>query len=54
MKPHVLLIFLVLIVASPLQAEPPTVHCPEEPPTVRRLELKERWRIDAEDPDATK
>lgn len=29
----------------------PHVHCPAEPPSVRRLQLREQWRIDTEDPD---
>lgn len=33
-------------------AEPVQIHCPSEPPVVRRLQLQERWRIDSEDPDA--
>lgn len=52
MKTLFLMICLIMTTACPLLADPPTIHCPTEPPTVRRLELQERWRIDPEDSDA--
>jgi len=52
MKHFFLMIYFVLATATQATAEIPTVHCPTEPPSVRRLQLQEQWRIDAEDPDA--
>jgi hypothetical protein len=52
MKNRVQLICLLLTLAIPATAEIPTIHCPAEPPVVRRLQLQEQWRIDAEDPEA--
>lgn len=43
---------LVWSLAVPALAEPPVLQCPTEPPSVRRLELVERWRIDPNDSDA--
>lgn len=51
MKRYALPIILVLAIAAPVAAEISTVLCPIEPPLVRRLQLQERWRIDAEDPE---
>lgn len=47
-----LLSFLVIAIARQATAEIPTIHCPAEPPRVRQFQIQERWRIDAEDPDA--
>jgi hypothetical protein len=52
MKIIIPLIFCVFSLATAVLAEIPVIHCPAEPPLVRRLEIQERWRIDAEDPDA--
>ena len=47
------LMCLLLAPAFSLAAAPPPVtRCPVDPPQVRRLQLREQWRIDAEDPDA--
>ncbi|MBC8426574.1 hypothetical protein H8E07_20860, partial [bacterium] len=45
-------ILFILVLAAAAVAEIPTIHCPADPPRVRRLQLQERWRIDAEDPEA--
>lgn len=49
MRLHTIVFILVLSAAA--AAEIPTLHCPADPPRVRRLELQERWRIDTEDPE---
>ncbi len=46
-----LLTGLILAALTATAAEVPTITCPAEPPLVRRLELHERWRLDADDPD---
>lgn len=43
---------LVLFIATSVPAEVPVLECPADPPTVRRLQLQELWRIDPDDPDA--
>ena len=43
---------VLLLCAAIAAAAPVVVTCPEEPPVVRRLELRERWRVDPADPDA--
>jgi hypothetical protein len=45
-------ICLIALLAIPVMAEPPTIHCPAEPPTITRLQLQERWRIEPDAPDA--
>jgi hypothetical protein len=52
MKHYALLMCLILLTATLVAAEPSTTHCPTEPPQVRRFQLQEQWRIDADDPDA--
>lgn len=52
MKYFAPIFYLALMTTATVTAETPTVHCPTEPPVVRRLQLEERWRIDSEDPDA--
>ena len=43
---------VLLLCAAIAAAAPVNIVCPEEPPVVRRLELRERWRVDPDDPDA--
>ena len=52
MKYRALLICLALAAATPSFPETPTIHCPADPPRVRRLQLQERWRIDADDAES--
>ena len=52
MKQFVLPFLFFIAFATTAVAETPTVHCPTEPPNVRRLQLQERWRIDADDSDS--
>lgn len=48
-----LALLVLMSLASPSAGAPPeVVNCPAEAPVVRRLHLKERWRVDADDPDA--
>ncbi len=46
------LIGLLLPGLNASAADIPVVHCPSEPPTIRTLELVERWRLDGDDEDA--
>ena len=52
MRHLTILVCLMLAAIRPSTAEPVTIHCPTEPPVVRRLDLQETWRIDPDDPDA--
>jgi len=52
MKYYALVISYFSLVLAAVAAEIPTIRCPAEPPHVRRLQLQERWRIDAKDPEA--
>lgn len=47
-----LITIFILTAAIQVTAETQTIHCPKEPPTVRRLQLNEQWRIDSDDEDA--
>ncbi len=49
---RILILFFTLLATNSAVAEISTINCPTAPPYVRRLELHERWRIDAEDPDS--
>ena len=46
------IVLTATILVSPARAAAPTIHCPADPPVVRRLELREQWRIDPRDPEA--
>jgi|GEM_PF-5838083 len=52
MKLQALFGFLALSWVLTALAAPPEIHCPAEPPKVTRLQLQERWRIEADDSDA--
>ena len=42
----------LILLATTAAGEPPTIHCPASPPTVLRLALQERWRVDATSDEA--
>lgn len=50
MKYCVLMFSIFSMVVAEAGTDIPVVRCPAEPPQVRRLQLREQWRIDAEDP----
>ncbi|MEZ4388289.1 MAG: hypothetical protein R3D98_12080 [Candidatus Krumholzibacteriia bacterium] len=52
MQRFILTMIPTVAAAALAVAEPVTIACPAEPPVVRRLDLRERWRIDPDDPDA--
>ncbi len=43
---------VLVLTTTSVKAEIQKIQCPAEPPTVRRLQLQERWRIEADDPSA--
>jgi 6-bladed beta-propeller len=52
MKQSFLLICFAMTFITPAAAEVVKIHCPTDPPSVRRVQLQERWRIDSEDPES--
>ncbi len=52
MKHTLILITALTAIAGTTRSEPVHVTCPAEPPSVRRLQLKERWRVDVDSPEA--
>jgi hypothetical protein len=48
----VLSLLLILVGPGPVTAGPDEIHCPAEPPVVRRFSLQEAWRIDPYDAEA--
>ncbi len=52
MKYYFFILFFCVVISSPGIAETQFISCPSEPPSVRRLQLKERWRVDVDSPEA--